>query len=65
MDRPTGKWRCRACGQICDGADVYIDPRWQRYYCADLFCGGTVDRVETEERDEQRRLDWARSKGNQ
>ena len=46
--KPEGKWRCRACGRIWDGSQLYeklgyTNPRW--WTCHDLFCGGTCDRI--------------------
>jgi len=44
--KPTGTFRCRACGQRWPGAEVMHDVyRPGRYVCGDPFCGGVVDRV--------------------
>ena len=41
--KPNGKWKCLACGTICDGEKLYLDPQSlaKKWTCSDLFCGGT------------------------
>ena len=43
--KPLGKWKCRACGHIWEGWQLYLDPSlWQNTWtCADLLCGGVCD----------------------
>lgn len=43
-DKPTGKYRCLACGQGWEGSQLYHNPQilgggWS---CGDVFCGGTA-----------------------
>jgi hypothetical protein len=46
-EKPTGKWKCRACGIIWDGEELYISPfhTVTTWTCGDLFCGATCDPV--------------------
>ena len=41
--KPNGKWKCLACGTICDGEKLFLDPQSlaKKWTCSDLFCGGT------------------------
>lgn len=34
MNKPTGKWKCRACGNVCDGVNYICQP--------DMFTHGLV-----------------------
>lgn len=45
--KPTGDYKCRACGMISPGHTLYRDPMKTAavFTCADLFCGGTCDPV--------------------
>ena len=47
MDKPKGRWRCRACGQEWHGNQLYDDPNSiaVTWTCADLGCGGICDRI--------------------
>ena len=47
MDKPKGKWRCRACGCEWDGDQLKVSPFHLGivWTCWDVFCGGTCDRV--------------------
>lgn len=47
-EKPTGKFKCLACGRVSDGAELFADPRSTatRWTCGDVFCGGTVYRAE-------------------
>ncbi len=48
MNKPRGRWRCRACGQEWDGNQLYDDPLYTgvTWTCADLGCGGVCDRCD-------------------
>ena len=50
MDKPEGKWKCRACGAVWDGNQLYDDPAWsiKQWTCGNLLCGGVCDRVGVE-----------------
>ncbi len=39
-DKPTGTWRCRACGSTWAGTQLYADPdRPNVWTCGNLLCG--------------------------
>lgn len=48
MNKPTGKWKCRACQTVWEGGQLYQDSSSTavKWTCADLTCGGTCDRQE-------------------
>lgn len=52
MSKPTGTFRCRACGRTWDGSELYEGARQYSWVwcCGDLFCGGTVDKISDESR---------------
>jgi len=45
MEKPKGKFKCRACNSIWDGSQLVLDPMSTavKWTCADYFCGGTCD----------------------
>lgn len=43
--KPTGQWKCRACGTVTAGDKLFGDCR--TWTCSDMCCGGTCDRVKT------------------
>ena len=45
VDKPKGRWRCRACGQEWHGNQLYDDPNSTAvtWTCADLDCGGICE----------------------
>lgn len=49
MNKPTGTYKCLACGSEMDGSELLADPHplsnW--WVCKDPFCGGTVIEAET------------------
>ena len=48
IDKPVGKFKCLACGTICDGSQLWLDPQctsW-RWTCSDVFCGGTAVKID-------------------
>lgn len=50
MKKPTGNWKCRACGEVWDGSQLYDDPSSTAimWTCANLQCGGTCDPVQAD-----------------
>lgn len=44
-NKPSGMWKCRACGKTQHGSTLYRDPQStaEKWTCSDLFCGGTCD----------------------
>lgn len=48
--KPLGYWKCRACGRVWKGEDLYQDPQSPvlKWTCGDLFCGGTCDNLNPE-----------------
>ena len=55
MEKPKGFWKCRVCGQMWLGKQLYLDHDVPGivWTCGDLFCGGTCDRVKGAEEDGQ------------
>lgn len=46
MNKPTGKWKCRACGNVCDGSELHLSTRHAHTWtCSNIFCEGTCDPV--------------------
>lgn len=43
---PDGYWKCRECGEIWMGEQLYLDPSRDMWVCANLFCDSECDRVE-------------------
>lgn len=43
MNKPKGKWKCRACGATWKGNQLYLDPTSisTKWTCHDLTCGGS------------------------
>ncbi len=47
-DKPTGTWRCRACGSTWAGQQLYADPtprHLSAWTCGNLQCGGVCDHL--------------------
>lgn len=47
-DKPTGTWRCRACGSTWAGQQLYADPTSRHlsaWTCGNLQCGGVCDHL--------------------
>jgi hypothetical protein len=45
MEKPTGKWKCRACGAVCEGHELLEHTHLPAWTCKDPFCGGTCIRL--------------------
>lgn len=47
MNKPTGRYKCNACGLIWDGSQLYQDPDSTavRWTCGDLSCGASVREI--------------------
>ena len=45
--KPDEKWKCRACGAVWDGSELYRDPQRIGFHwtCGNLFCGADCDRL--------------------
>lgn len=46
--KPGGYWKCRACGNVCQGEQLVQDPMSTvlKWTCSDYFCGGTCDNLD-------------------
>ena len=46
--KPSGYWKCRACGNVCQGEQLVQDPSSTalKWTCSDYFCGGTCDNLD-------------------
>lgn len=50
MDKPEGSFKCRLCGEIWDGSQLFQDPFCTAFVwtCGNLECGGRVRSIESE-----------------
>ena len=46
--KPSGYWKCRVCGNVCEGEKLVQDPMSTalKWTCSDYFCGGTCDNLD-------------------
>lgn len=56
MDKPTGRFRCLACGRIWNGDELILDPQafGKKWTCRDLCCGALVVPVDQNKKKEPR-----------
>jgi hypothetical protein len=63
MNKPTGRYKCMACGTECDGSELYLDPSTIRWTCSDVFCGANVRKVADAQPEQEPKQDTAGATG--
>lgn len=58
MERPKGKFRCMACGQVWQSSDLFWEPSRNVWACGDLACGANVRKVSDKRRFTLEKATW-------